>query len=661
MEVSIGGQRIGSGSKMQAEMPNYEMSTHNMQRVRRTTIAAGTLVPVFKMIVQPGDRIKMRIKAQIITNPSVGALYGSYKFQVDVFTGDMRLYIADLHNNTLGIGLDMTKAKFPQIVVPSPRNIIPVEAETMIQVHPSSILAHLGIMGIGRSTTGAGGIMTRQFNAIPYLLYCDIFKNYYANKQETDAYYIHTGVPVITQNVTGADWNKGDGSGDVTLPTFPTMASIPLDPMTGTLRFHVPSGVQNIEEIYIRVDNDWWQLRTIFNSVGLGSTAIYCTNVKPEWWGFILQSWSYSAQSISAPTAPKLKAFPLENLDTIRTRIFQHAGQATALLIQSAGIGIAGPIEPYSTILTANSTNNLTSLQYSQEGLFVKTYQSDRYNNWLKASTVDAINVQSQISTAGNAFSISSLILGQRLYEMQNAIMTSGGSYDDWQESMFNQKQYGKPEIPVYHGGLTRELEFDEVVSNSAAETTSGLQSLGSIAGKGKFTKETGGEVEINIQEAGYVMAIASLTPRIDYSQGNDFDMRFTTMNDIHKPALDQIGYQDSITDEIVYWDSAIAADNSRTFYSLGKVPAWTDWMTAVNQNKGNFALIKNKMYMVLDRRYKMNETTGRIQDATTYIDPSKFNYTYAQTSLDAMNYDLQVAFDVTTRRKISNKVMPRT
>lgn len=658
MEVTIGGQRIGSGSKMKAELPNYEMSSNRMQRVRRTTISAGTLIPVFKMITQAGDRIKMRIRAQVITNATIGALYGSYKFQVDVFSGDMRLYIADLHNNTLGIGLDMTKAKFPLMTVSCPRNLTAEEATTMTQIHPSSIMAHLGVMGIGRSTTGAAGIMRRKFNGIPYLMYCDIFKNYYANKQETDAYYIHTAVPVVNTNITNAYWY--DGTGDTLVPQWPTTASITLNPMTGTLRLNVPGGVQPINEVYIRVDNDWWQLGTIFNSVAMGSTAIYCTNVKPEWWGYKLQAWGYASAEITAPTAPVLKAFPLENIDIMRTRIFQWAGQATALTIQHDFVGSGGTIEPYSTILAQNTTNYLTSLQYSQEGLFVKTYQSDRYNNWLKAATVDAINTQSQISTAGNAFSISSLILGTKLYEMQNAIMTSGGSYDDWQESQFNHKAYGKPEIPIYHGGLTRELEFDEVVSNSAAETAGGIQALGSIAGKGRFTKETGGEVEINVQEAGYIMAIASMTPRIDYSQGNDFDMRFTTMNNIHKPALDQIGYQDSPTDEITYWDTAIDGLNVETFYSLGKVPAWLDWKTAVNQNKGNFALINNKMYMVLDRRYKMNTTTGRLQDGTTYIDPSKFNYTFAQTTLDAQNFDLQVAFDVDVRRKISNRVMPK-
>ena len=43
-------------------------------------------------------------------------------------------------------------------------------------------------------------------------------------------------------------------------------------------------------------------------------------------------------------------------------------------------------------------------------------------------------------------------------------------------------------------------------------------------------------------------MGIGSITPRIDYSQGNEFYNELKTLDDIHKPALDGIGYQDSLT-----------------------------------------------------------------------------------------------------------------
>ena len=45
--------------------------------------------------------------------------------------------------------------------------------------------------------------------------------------------------------------------------------------------------------------------------------------------------------------------------------------------------------------------------------------------------------------------------------------------------------------------------------------------------------------------------------------------------------------------------------------------------------------------FMVLNRNYSM-DNKGQIEDLTTYIDPVKFNYIFADTNLDAMNFWVQ-------------------
>lgn len=659
MEITIGGQRIGSGTKMQAQMPHYEMSTQNFRNVRKATISTGTLVPVLKVPVQAGDRIKMGIEAQVITPGTISAVYGSQKFQIDVFTFDLRLYNAKLHNNQLGIGLDMTQVKFPQVWVQAPRMTTIQEQISSTQVHPSSILAHLGIMGLGRSTGGTG-FMIRQFNAYPWIGYIDIFKNYYANPQETNAYVIHTPVPTLVQTITQAQLHD--------YPTQPTGNIIPAWPAsnggiimgysTTQIRFPYTGAAPIPETVQILLDNEWVLITDVFTEVYDSGTVLYAQYPNYQFMGRRVNSWGYTNSSNIPVQPPKLTAFPLANIDTFRDRVFLMAGNPNALDIKASQVGtVAGALAPYTTLLEFNGTNYRTSLQYPQEGLLVKTYQSDRYNNWLATSTVQAVNSQTAVSTVGNAFTIASMILGTKMYEMQNAIMTSGGTFDDWQETMYNHKRYSSPEIPIYHGGLTKELVFQEVTATATSES----DPLGSIAAKGRFgSKHKGGYVEVNVDEAGYIMAIASLTPRIDYTQGNDFDVRMTSLNNWHKPILDQIGFQGNITDQYHYLDTAIDATNNLTYSDNGYVPAWIDWKTTVDQAKGNFAIKENKGYMIFARDYTINTSTGRIQDATTYIDPSKYNYPFAQISLDAMNYDLQVFFDMQIRRKISNQVMPR-
>ena len=50
--------------------------------------------------------------------------------------------------------------------------------------------------------------------------------------------------------------------------------------------------------------------------------------------------------------------------------------------------------------------------------------------------------------------------------------------------------------------------------------------------------------------EPSYIMGIVAITPMIDYSQGNDWDMtNIKNMDDFHKPAFDGIGFEDSMNE----------------------------------------------------------------------------------------------------------------
>ena len=102
-------------------------------------------------------------------------------------------------------------------------------------------------------------------------------------------------------------------------------------------------------------------------------------------------------------------------------------------------------------------------------------------------------------------------------------------------------------------------------------------------------------------------MAITSITPRIDYSQGNDFDTDWETIDDMHKPALDGIGYQDSVNTGRAWWDDTyIDAVGTLQKHAAGKTVAWIDYMTNVNRTYGNFASGMSEAFMVLNRNYQM-------------------------------------------------------
>ena len=248
-------------------------------------------------------------------------------------------------------------------------------------------------------------------------------------------------------------------------------------------------------------------------------------------------------------------------------------------------------------------------MMQTQEGLAIKTYQSDLLNNWIQTDWIDGsdgIEAITSVDTSSGEFTITSLILARKVYDMLNRVAVSGGSYDDWTEAVYDHVPMRKAETPMYMGGLIKELIFQELISNAAA-TTDSTQPLGTLAGKGAMSsKHKGGKVVIKVDEPSYIIGIVSLTPRIDYSQGNKWDIHLKTMDDLHKPALDEIGFQELITEQFAWWDSTLnSATGAVTTKSLGKQPAWLNYMTAVNKVFGHFAEKNNSMFMVLNRRYE--------------------------------------------------------
>ena len=182
-KVTLGGDRLGSGKKQNVELKNYERSTHDLSYVWRSTMASGTLVPFMSEVALPGDTFDIDLNVDIMTHPTIGPLFGSYKVQLDVFQCPIRLYNAKLHMNMLNIGMNMNQIKLPQLVMA----VDGVDQARVLsdneQINPSCLYSYLNIRGLGYPMPGETDLF-RKFNAIPTLAYWDIYKNYYANKQE---------------------------------------------------------------------------------------------------------------------------------------------------------------------------------------------------------------------------------------------------------------------------------------------------------------------------------------------------------------------------------------------------------------------------------------------------------------------------------------------
>ena len=201
---NIGKNTLGDTQKMSVDLRTYNRSTHNLSFAWRSTMGVGTLVPCFKQVALPGDTFDIQIDSKVLTHPTIGPLFGSYKMQIDFFTCPMRLYMAPLHNNALNVGLDMSKVKMPMISINKKAN------ETK-GFSKSSILSYLGWRGIDYNPN-----TTATRNALPLLSYLDIFKNYYANKQEEVYYALTTDGTIYKMSFSQEMW-KNSGSTILTM------------------------------------------------------------------------------------------------------------------------------------------------------------------------------------------------------------------------------------------------------------------------------------------------------------------------------------------------------------------------------------------------------------------------------------------------------------
>lgn len=677
---SIGKNTLGGGKRMNVDLRTYNRSTHDLSYIFRSSMAPGTLVPFCKILMTPGDTMEIDLTHQIMTHPTIGPLFGSYKVQADMFQCPIRLYNAMLHNNALNIGLKMSDVKLPKIEVEiSDVDTEYYEATTQKQISESCVLSYLGQRGYaGYVNKTYSDPLKIKRNAVPLLAYYDIFKNYYANKQEENFYTIAENTPLNYDDVLYSDVREAYSAkymlnqrGYIGInrntkyytsnTTIDDGLIVSVSNTVGDKKTYTNYRLVDIidKEAEKPSDQEW-----SVPNYGIIPVRVFKIKTSAEALKNVLIEKTIDTKTKS------LHKYKLNEIDEVREDLLgagknewttkQGWPYIKELFERTWGITIGGynksneefPFKGVQGLAGLNSISN-------QSGLCVKTYQSDIFNNWVNTEWIDGQNginavTAVKIDPESNSFQLDTLNLAKKVYDMLNRIAVSGGTYQDWIETVYTNEYIERSETPIYEGGMSAELEFQEVISQSATQD----EPLGTLAGRGKTTGQKGGHLIVKASEPSYLIGIVSLTPRVDYCQGNDFDTTLETLDDIHKPALDAIGFQDRMC-ETLNWRSVNYDSNGKKINgSIGKQPAWIDYMTNFNKTYGNFAIKDNEAFMVLNRWFESNPKTQE-GDYTSYIDPQKYNYVFADTDLNAMNFWVQIAANIKARRMISAKVIP--
>lgn len=652
---TLGKNTLGDNNKMKVAMRDYDMSTHDISTVFRSSIGVGMLVPFCKILCQKGDIIDLNLINKTLSQPTLGALFGSFKLQHFMFFGGLRLYNSWLHNNRTGIGMKMSDIKLPTMLAKTYG--IATDAKTNISA--SALYKYLGWSKSRR--TGANATQGVEKNGVPLLLYLDIFKNFFANTQE-NKFYMLKGAGEVKLDFAKTYNNKNDGvyiigkdqnSVNVTKSTIIT-AGVILNDYTN---------FWNSLKVKILESNGGLYTKRISELTSNPKIAnITLNKISADPYATILQFFTTKETANFIKT--ELGQYDLKLLDQIRDVILHKKGNEKLILYgENLNTNNGGSTELQSMFgdLVNSQANKLG-------GMLLKTYDSDIFNNWIQTDWIDGTGGITEITsidiTANDGkLTMDALNLQQKVYNMLNRIAVSGGTYRDWLETVYTAGKYlDRPETPVFIGGMTQYIEFDEVVSKSATETEYGSQPLGDIAAIGRGGKPlNNGHIHYQCEEPGYIMGLMAITPMIDYSQGNDFDLNLQTIDDLHKPALDGIGYQDLIQEQMVGETSTYkeGSDISKLKHlAANKTVAWIDYMTNYNRTYGDFAAGEALDFMVLNRRYEVSDK-NTIEDLTTYIDPQKYIEIFADTSIDSQNFWVQTVVQATRRGNYSAKQIP--
>lgn len=670
MKVNIGKNTLGDNNKMSVSLREYGRSTHDLSYAWRSPMGVGTLVPFMKLLALPGDTFEIDLDSKVLTHPTVGPLFGQFKMQADVFTCPLRLYQAQLHNNALNIGLDMKKVKLPKFA----NNFKTLEGDKSPykkskKSGKGSLAEYLGLKYEPIRDT------INNVNAVPYFAYYDVFKNFYANKQEDYFMLMGGGVVVSSGKITTKDTvlyqvdnaglyiNRKNAQGE--------SANKPIQ-FTISKELWEASKKENTVTLYYDVDTEPVGIKiNAINSYveteaeSNGVVTVTCRNkTKLIFADKVLSVGVHTAtgkvwissQGVWVPAYTS--SYKLEEIDNLREYILKQAKKEIVIKADSTEEWIGTSFIKDVLVGTAKAGESepkikMPIIQMEMGGLCLKTLQSDIFNNWVNKEWVDGdngIKAITDVAITDGKLNLDSLNIAQKVYNMLNRIAVSGGSYKDWIETVYTTDYYFRAETPVYEGGMSTIIDFEAVVSNSASTASGVEEPLGSLAGRGYNGQKKGGRIKIKVNEPCYIMGIASITPLVDYSQGNDWDNWLETMDDLHKPQLDGIGYQDLMENKM--------HGLAKPSLAIGKQPAWLDYMTNFNKTFADFAAGEKESYMVLNRIYNVDDK-GYITNATTYINPKDYTYIFATNTETNRDFWIQIGCGVTARRVMSAAQIP--
>lgn len=201
----------------------------------RTDMPVGLLVPLRYDDTLPADQFKIQVSALLKSFPTLAPVMGAFKLQIDFFFCPWRNYLPEVLQNDRKLDLrNIGLPFFMDTAFAGDQTTL----NTAAPVAKNSLWDYLGFPVGYTSAVAANpsgkGVM---FSALPFLMYYDIYRNYYINQQE-DSFY---GYGIFGNGVTQ----------DVPAPYATNVNRIPLE-WLDSLFDRVLSGDKDFSDVFGR-------------------------------------------------------------------------------------------------------------------------------------------------------------------------------------------------------------------------------------------------------------------------------------------------------------------------------------------------------------------------------------------------------------------------
>lgn len=335
----------------------------------------------------------------------------------------------------------------------------------------------------------------------------------------------------------------------------------------------------------------------------------------------------------------------------------------------------------------------------------MRSYRMDLLRGIMNNSVGDfkaKVNVVSD--TSGSFINMEDVYFANKLQQFIARIDITGGRFSDWIQTRWNIDPGIEIDRPIYLGSHSLWLNTIDVVATASGQANVGSRNDSSVVGQqvgyqvGKMTVGNGRDrqrpITIKSKQYGTLMCIFSIVPDVVYSQGFELNMLKTKFADIYDPAFKQLGFQDVLKGELSAMptiDTRLSEPGSNEYVHtvrdgmlndvVGKRIAWSEYMASLNRSHGEFAYGMTLDYWVNNRRYFYSDN-GKRQllanasgntpataeiiellsnefDSTTYIYPHLWNTQFANVNITAMNYMVDVYFQIDANRALGKRLMP--